>query len=113
MIAFPPWFYLVAAIVLEVIGTLCLRFTDGFRNWLPTAFVAIAYAGTFYFMSIAIKTMPTGIVYAIWSGIGMALIALIGWVAFNEKLDAPALAGIGLIVTGVLVINLFSRSVSH
>ncbi|MDX2274631.1 MAG: multidrug efflux SMR transporter [Hyphomonadaceae bacterium] len=108
-----PYLYLAAAIALEVIGTSFLKLTDGFRNWLPTTVVAISYAGTFYFMSLAIKTMPVGIVYAIWSGVGIVLIALIGWIAFKQALDLAAICGMALIVAGVIVINTFSRSVSH
>jgi small multidrug resistance pump len=112
--SFPAhYLYLAAAIVLEVIGTSFLKLTDGFRAWAPTLIVAVSYAGTFYFMSLAIKTMPVGIVYAIWSGIGIVLIGLVGWIAFKQALDPPALFGMALIVAGVLVINLFSRSVSQ
>jgi small multidrug resistance pump len=109
----PHYLYLAAAIVLEVIGTSCLKLSNGFREWLPTLIVAISYAGTFYFMSLTIKFMPVGIVYAIWSGIGIVLIALVGWIAFKQALDMPALIGMGLIVAGVLVINTMSRSISH
>lgn len=107
------YLYLAAAIVLEVIGTSFLKAADGFREWLPTLVVAISYIGTFYFMSLAIRSVPVGIAYAIWSGAGIVLIALVGWIAFKQTLDPPALVGMGLILTGVIVINTLSRSVSH
>ena len=106
-----PYLYLAAAIVLEVIGTSFLKATDGFRNMWPTVIVAASYIGTFYFMSLAIKTIPVGIAYAVWSGIGIVLIALIGWLVLKQALDLPAIVGMAMIVGGVVVINTLSRSV--
>ena len=105
------WIYLFIAILSEVIATTALKSSDGFSRLWPSVIVVVGYALSFYFFALTLKTIPTGIAYAIWSGIGMVLIALIGWIYHHQKLDGPALAGMGLIIAGVLVINLFSKSV--
>lgn len=105
--------YLALAIVLEVIGTAFLKQSNGFRETVPSIIVGVSYAGAFYLLSLTLKAMPVGVVYAIWSGAGIVLIALVGWIAFKQALDVPALIGIGLILSGVLVINTMSRSVAH
>lgn len=102
------YLYLAVAIVAEVIGTSALKAAEGFTRPLPSAVVVAGYAAAFYFLSLALKTIPVGIAYAIWSGVGVALITLIGWVVFKQRLDLPALAGVALIVAGVVVIQLFS-----
>ena len=101
------------AIVAEVIATTALKAADGFSRPLPSVVVVVGYAIAFTCLSLTLKTLPTGVAYAIWSGVGIVLISLIGWWVFGQTLDAPALAGMGLIVAGVVVINLFSRSVAH
>lgn len=101
------------AILAEVIATMALKASDGFSRLWPTLGALAGYAVAFYFMSLAMKTVPVGIIYAIWSGIGIVLIAALSWGIYGERLDMPALAGIGLILAGVLVINLFSASVGH
>ena len=107
-----PWLSLTLAIVLEVIATTLLKYSDGFSKWLPTAASLLLYAVCFYFVALALRSIPVGTVYAIWSGCGIVLIALIG-LALGQKLDPPAVLGIALIVAGVAVINLFSKTVSH
>jgi small multidrug resistance pump len=102
------YLYLALAIVAEVIGTSALKATAGFTRPGPSILVAVAYGAAFYCLSLALRSIPVGIAYAIWSGVGTALIALIGWWALGQRLDAPAWAGIGLIVAGVVVIQLSS-----
>ncbi|ATB37135.1 Ethidium bromide-methyl viologen resistance protein EmrE [Cystobacter fuscus] len=104
---------LAAAITLEVVGTTCLQQSRQFTNPLPTALMALCYAGAFYFLSIALKAMPVGIAYAIWSGLGIVLISVIGFFIFHQKLDAAAMIGLGFIIFGVIIVNVFSKSVSH
>ena len=107
------WIFLTAAIVSEVIGTSALKASEGFSRLWPSVIVTISYALAFYFLSLALKTIPVGVAYAIWSGIGIVLIALIAWAFYGQALDLPAIIGISLIVGGVVVLNLFSKSVSH
>ena len=102
------YLYLAIAIVAEVIGTSALKAAEGFTRPLPSLVVVVGYAAAFYFLSLALKVIPVGIAYAIWSGAGVALITLIGWVVFRQRLDAAALAGVALIVAGVVVIQFFS-----
>jgi small multidrug resistance pump len=103
------YLYLAIAIVAEVIGTSALKAAEGFTRLLPSLVVVIGYGVAFYFLSLALKTIPVGIAYAVWSGVGVALITLIGWLVFKQRLDAPALAGLALIVAGVVLIQ-FSSS---
>ena len=103
-----PYLYLAIAIVAEVIGTSALKAAEGFTRLVPSLVVIVGYGAAFYFLSLALKVIPVGIAYAIWSGVGVALITLIGWVMFKQRLDAPALAGLALIVAGVVVIQFFS-----
>jgi small multidrug resistance pump len=105
--------YLLIAIVTEVIATSCLKASDGFTRPLPSVVTVLGYAASFYCLSLTLRTMPTGIVYAIWSGIGIVLISLVGWIVFKQALDAPALIGMALIAAGVVVINLFSKVAGH
>jgi small multidrug resistance pump len=105
--------FLAVAIAFEVIGTSALKATDGFTRFWPSALTLVAYAGAFYFLALTVRAMPVGIVYAVWSGAGIVLIAAIGWLCFRQQIDAPGLLGIGLILAGVLVINLFSKTVGH
>lgn len=107
------WAYLALAIVSEVIATSALKLSDGFSRFWPSVIVVTGYAISFYCLSLILKTLPVGIVYAIWSGVGIALIALIGWLFFGQILDLAAIIGLLLIIAGVLVINLYSRSVTH
>ncbi|MDT0684101.1 multidrug efflux SMR transporter [Roseicyclus sp. F158] len=108
-----PYLYLVIAIATETIGTTALQASQQFTRLTPSIVVFVAYGASFWFMALALKTMPMGIVYAIWSGLGMVFIALIGLVVFSQKLDFWAVVGIGLIMAGVLVMHLLSDSATH
>jgi small multidrug resistance pump len=108
-----PWLLLTVAIVSEVIATSALRATDGFTRLWPSLIVIAGYGVAFFFLAQALRTLPVGVAYAVWSGAGTALIALIGWRFMGQPLDAWALLGIGLIVAGVIVLNVFSQSVAH
>ena len=105
--------YLLIAIVAEVIATSALKASDSFTRLIPSLVTAVGYGVAFYCLSHSMKTVPVGVGYAIWSGVGVVLITAIAWVAFKQRLDLPALAGMSLIVAGVLVINLFSKSAGH
>ncbi|GLQ08482.1 multidrug transporter [Devosia yakushimensis] len=105
--------YLLIAIVGEVIATSFLRASAGFTQLGPSIVVVVGYVITFYFFSLALQTIPVGIGYAIWSGVGIILVSIIAYFAYGQTLDLPALIGIGLILAGVLVINLFSQSSTH
>ena len=105
--------YLLIAIVFEVVATSALTATNGFTRLLPAAVAIVGYSLAFYFLSLPLRTIPVGVVYAVWSGAGIVFITGIGWALFRQTLDWPALLGIALILAGVLVINLFSRSVPH
>ena len=105
------WLFLAIAILSEVLATSLLKSSEGFSRPVPTAACIGAYVVAFYFLSLTLKTLPVGVVYAIWSGIGIVLIALIGWVFFGQRLDLPAVLGIALIMAGVIAINLFSSSI--
>jgi len=105
--------YLLIAIACEVIATSALKAADGFTRLWPSLVTLIGYGISFYFLSLTLRTIPVGIVYAIWSGAGIVLIAAIGWVYYRQSLDAAAIIGLALIVAGVLVVNLFSRTVAH
>jgi small multidrug resistance pump len=107
------WFYLAIAITAEVMATIALKFSEGFTKFIPSALVVVGYAGAFYFLSKVLNQIPISIAYAIWSGAGVALVGFVGWIWLGQKLDAGALIGIGLIIAGVLVINIFSQSMSH
>ena len=107
------YLYLAFAIVAEVIGTTALKASDSFTRPLPSAITVGCYALSFYLLSFSLRVLPTGIAYAIWSGVGIVLISLISWMAYGQRLDLPAIAGLGLIIAGVAVINLFSNSVDH
>jgi len=107
------WVFLTLAIVSEVIGTSALKASEGFSRLWPSMIVIVSYAAAFYFLSLTLKTIPIGVSYAIWSGAGIVLIALVAWVIYGQSLDLPAILGISLIVAGVIVLNVFSKVVSH
>ncbi|MFC5474577.1 DMT family transporter [Paraherbaspirillum soli] len=107
------WIYLGIAIIAEVIATSALKASAEFTRTLPSIIVGVGYLTAFYFLSLTLRTLPVAVVYAIWSGAGIALIALVGWLVLKQSLDAAALCGIGLIVSGVVVLNLFSKSAAH
>ncbi|GGX31594.1 DMT family transporter [Undibacterium squillarum] len=105
------WMYLGIAILSEVIATSALKASEGFTKPWPVLILAVGYASSFYFLSLTLRTIPVGIAYAIWSGVGVILISLLAWWLYGQSLDKAALIGIGLIVVGVVVLNLFSESV--
>mgnify|MGYP000029354571 FL=1 len=107
------WVYLISAIVSEVIATSALKASTGFSKPLPSVVVVVGYLVSFYFLSLTLKTIPVGIAYAIWSGVGVVLISIVAWLLYGQKLDLPALIGMGLIISGVMVINLFSSTAGH
>jgi small multidrug resistance pump len=107
------WLTLAIAIIAEVVGTSALRASEGFTKVVPSILVVAGYSVAFYFLSLTLKNIPVGIAYAIWSGVGTVLITIVGVVVFNQRLDVPAIVGLSLILIGVLVINLYSKSVVH
>ncbi|EEX10825.1 multidrug transporter EmrE [Ruegeria lacuscaerulensis ITI-1157] len=104
---------LLMAVVAETIGTTALQASQQFTRFWPSVLVVVGYGVAFYLMALTLKVMPVGIVYAIWSGLGITLIALIGFVVFGQRLDWPAVLGLAMILGGILVIHLFSRSGVH
>lgn len=107
------WIYLTIAILAEVIGTSALKSSEGFTRLWPSVTVVIGYGLAFWMLSLTLKTIPVGIAYAVWAGAGIVLVALIGWVLFQQKIDTMGMLGIALIISGVLVLNLFSKSSLH
>lgn len=105
--------YLAIAIVSEVIGTSALKASDSFTKPLPLVIVALGYGVAFYFLSLTLRTIPVGVAYAVWSGVGIVLITLVGVLWFRQPLDLPGGIGLALIVAGVLTVNLFSKSAAH
>jgi small multidrug resistance pump len=104
---------LLVAIAFEVIGTTLLQQSQQFTKLLPTLGMALCYGAAFYFLSITLRVLPVGIAYAIWSGLGIVLISLVGMVLFRQTLDLAAIIGLGLIIAGVIVVNVFSKTVAH
>lgn len=107
------WIFLGVAIVAEVLATSALKASDGFTKLVPSVLVVGGYAIAFYFLSLTLKAIPVGIAYAVWAGLGILLVALIGWLVFGQRLDLPAVIGMTLIVSGVLIISLLSKSSAH
>jgi small multidrug resistance pump len=107
------YLYLALAIMAEVVATTFMKWSEGFTRIGPSLVTVIGYLVAFYFMSLTIRTIPTGIVYAIWSGVGIVLIALLAWALQGQKLDAGAVVGMALIISGVIVMNLFSKAGAH
>jgi small multidrug resistance pump len=107
------YLFLAIAIAAEVAGTTFLKLSDGFTKPVPSVLTVLGYGVSFYFLSIALRSIPTGVAYAIWSGVGIILITLIAWFFQGQKLDAPAIGGMGLIIAGLLVMNLLSESAPH
>jgi len=104
---------LVLAIVFEVLGTSAMQAAQHFTKLVPTVIMVVCYAIAFYFLSYTLRVIPVGIAYAIWSGLGIVLISLVGYLVFGQKLDLAAILGLGLIITGVVVLNVFSKSTFH
>ena len=103
--------YLAIAIVCEVIATTSLKASDGFSLQIPSAIVVVGYSASFYFLALVLKTIPVGIAYSIWAGLGIVLVAILGSIVYRQTPDLPAMLGMGLIIGGVLVIHLFSNSI--
>jgi small multidrug resistance pump len=107
------WLHLTIAIVAEVVATSFLRASANFTRLVPSLVVVAGYCCAFYFLSLTLDKIPAGVAYAVWSGVGVTLIAAIGWLFLGQALDAAAVAGMALIVAGVIVINAFSRVAAH
>ena len=107
------WLFLIMAIISESIATNSLKASNGFTNIVPSIVALVGYGSVLFFLSLAIRTIPVGVAYATWSGIGIILIAIVGWLWHKQTLDAPAIIGMGLIIAGVVIMNVFSNSVTH
>ncbi len=107
------WLYLAIAISAEIVATTALKATEGFTRLYPTLITVVGYSVAFYCLSLALRTIPVGIAYAVWSGAGIVAISLIGYLVFKQHLDTAAVIGIALIVAGVMVLNIFSTSSPH
>ena len=107
------YLYLGIAIFAEIVATSLLKASEGFTRFVPTVILGVGYLVAFYCLSMALKEIPTGIAYAIWSGVGIVLVAVIAWIFQGQRLDLPAMIGMGLIIIGVLVTNLFSTTTGH
>ncbi len=107
------WVYLGLAIVAEIIATSALQATQGFSKLWPSVLTLAGYALAFYFLSLTLRSIPLGIAYAIWSGVGIVCVSIIAYFLYKQSLDLPAILGMSMIVGGVVIINLFSKSVAH
>lgn len=107
------YLYLAVAIVSEVVATSFMKESDGFTKVVPGLITVVGYAVAFYFLSLTLRTIPTGIAYAIWSALGIVLISAVAWIFQGQKLDGPAILGMAMIIGGVVVMNLFSQSAPH
>lgn len=107
------WMYLALAIVCEVVGTTALKAAEGFTRPLPVAIVVCGYIAAFVFLGLSLRSLPVGIAYAIWAAVGMVLVALTGWLMFDERLDAWAITGIALIVLGTVLVSGVSDTVER
>lgn len=110
---FKTYLFLGLAIVAEVIATSSLKSSEGFTRLWPSIVTILGYTIAIFLLSLTLKNLPTGIAYAIWSGVGIVLVSAIGWFGYGQKLDTPAMIGLGLIIAGVIVVNVFSKSVAH
>jgi small multidrug resistance pump len=113
MISTRAWIYLGIAIVAEVVATSALKAAAGFTRPGPSAIVAVGYGIAFYFLSLTLQTIPVGVTYAIWCGVGIVLITLVAWLMYGQALDAGAIIGLALITAGVIVLNVYSRVITH
>lgn len=108
-----PYLLLMIAVISETIATSALHASNQFTRFWPSVITVVGYGAAFYLLSLTLKTIPVGIAYAIWSGLGIALIAGIGYVVYHQRLDLPAVIGISMILCGILIINMFSNTASH
>lgn len=109
----PAYLILILAVAAETIGTTALQASQQFTRFWPSVLVVVAYGVSFFLLSMTLKIMPVGVVYALWSGLGIVLIAMIGLFVFGQKLDLPAILGIAMILGGIIVIQLFSNASPH
>ena len=107
------YIYLILAVAAETVGTSALQASQQFTKTVPSILVVVSYAVSFYLLALTLKVMPVGIMYAIWSGLGIVFIAIIGWVIFGQRLDLPAILGMAMILAGILIIHLFSTTSTH
>jgi small multidrug resistance pump len=107
------WLALAIAIVAEVIATSTMKATNEFTRFWPSLVVVLGYGTGFYFMTISMRVLPIGIMYALWSGVGILVVSIMGWVIYRQVLDLPAIIGMSFIIAGVVVINVFSKSIGH
>ncbi len=107
------YLYLALAIIAEVVATSALKASAEFTKLYPSLVVIAGYCLAFYFMTLVLRTIPIGITYAIWSGVGIVLVAIIGALVYKQTPDIPAIIGMGLIISGVVIIHLFSKTVTH
>jgi len=105
------WIFLSIAIVSEVVATSALKAANGFTRMGPSLAVVLGYGSAFYFLSLTLRTIPVGVAYAAWSGVGIVLVAVIGWLLYGQKLDFPGVVGMAFIIAGIVVLNLFSKVV--
>jgi small multidrug resistance pump len=108
-----PYIYLALAIFAEVTATSALKASSEFTKLIPSIIVVVGYVISFYFMTLVLRSIPIGITYAIWSGLGIVLVSVVGFIVYKEALDIPGMIGMGLIITGVAVIHIFSKSITH
>ena len=107
------YLFLAIAIIAEVVATSALKSSQGFTRLMPSLLVVGGYACAFYFLSLTLRTIPVGVAYAIWSGLGIALIAVAAWIFHGQRLDVPAIVGLSFILAGVLIVTLLSKSAAH
>lgn len=107
------WIILLIAVIGEVVATTSLKLSEGFTKLVPSIVVVVGYAIAFYCLSITLKSIPLGIAYAVWSGLGIVTVSILGWLVFGQKLDTWALLGMFLIICGVLILNLLSKTAAH
>ena len=107
------WLILLAAVVCEVAGTSAIKYSEGFTKAIPSIIVFVGFGLAFYLLSITLKVLPIGIVYAVWSGLGIVFISFIGHFVFQQRLDAPAFIGVVFILAGVVIMQVFSKAVAH
>ncbi|WP_370278333.1 multidrug efflux SMR transporter [Pontibacterium sp.] len=107
------WLFLTVAIASEVVATTALKSSEGFTRFLPSLLVVVGYGVAFYALSLTLRTIPLGVAYAVWSGLGIVAVSILALMLYGQKLDMPAIIGIALIVLGVVVINVFSNTSAH
>jgi small multidrug resistance pump len=107
------WIFLGIAIVSEVVATSALKVPHGFARLWPSLTVVLGYASAFYFLSLTLRSIPVGVAYAVWSGVGIVLVAVIAWLLYGQKLDTAAIVGMTLIIAGIVILNLFSKTSAH